>query len=355
VRYFRSWLIKTVLLAIASASFESLVAQEGHHEVQQLRLGPVSIAPEAFIDGIGEWRSATTLDTVWTQFGRIPLSPTDSQSLFSFAHSRGMAHVDLRLGQVKITTYLEQDFMKSKDGVPFRWRQYWTEAKIGRWEVLGGQTWSLLRPNRVGIEPERALMNTDVIEPNYQVGIVGQRYRQMRLSYSHEGWKAAVAWEGTTGFWIGKYARDSKRTHLEVAGLMGRGHVTGVSLAQIVHVAPKIHLVAQQFASKHALTEALGVVPRGASGASILFGAESPLTAKLEVFGYYGFVYGSQSSSNRFTSQSSGGFRKQLWRRKDSADSLAIALQYSHVNRAVWSGAAGAMNYMQTSFRYTFN
>ena len=86
--------------------------------------------------------------------------------------------------------------------VPFRWRQYWTKAKIGRWEVLGGQTWSLLRPNRVGIEPERALMNTDVIEPNYQVGIVGQRYRQMRLSYSHEGWKAAVAWESTTGLWL---------------------------------------------------------------------------------------------------------------------------------------------------------
>ena len=76
MRYFRSRVIKTILLAIGSASFEALMAQEGHHEVQQLRLGPVSIAPEAFIDGIGEWRSATTLDTVWTQFGRIPLKPT---------------------------------------------------------------------------------------------------------------------------------------------------------------------------------------------------------------------------------------------------------------------------------------
>lgn len=344
-----------VLLSLTAGACYGQLTPQGGHELQSLRLGRIIIIPEGFVDVIGEWRSATTPDTVWTQFGRIPLGPSNPQSLLSLEHSRGMAHLDAPLGSVKLTTYLEQDFMRSTEGIPFRWRQYWTRAKIASWELLGGQTWSLLRPNRVGIEPDQALMNTEVLEPNYQVGLVGQRRRQVRLSYSGEKSKVAIAWEGATGFWIGKYARDSKSTHFEVAGFSGRGHVTGISLAQVVRVTPTLRIVGQQFASNGALTEALGIVPRGVSGVSTLFGAEGSPTAKTNLFAYYGFVYGRRSYSNRMTSQYTFGVRRQLWRRADALDSIVLSAQYSHVDRAIWSGGAGSMNYTQTSFRYTFN
>ena len=49
------------------------------------------------------------------------------------------------------TIYLESDFMNFTGGQsPYRWRQYWGQAQIGRWEILGGQAWSLLRTNRSG-------------------------------------------------------------------------------------------------------------------------------------------------------------------------------------------------------------
>jgi hypothetical protein len=335
---------------MVNAGFGQLAEPLDHH----LQLGRIRIAPEGFFDAIGEWRSATTPDTVWTQFGRIPLTPSDSQSLLSLAHSRGMVHIDAPLGPVISTTYLEQDFMRSSEGVPFRWRQYWTRAKIGNWEVLGGQMWSLLRPNRVGIEPDRALMNTDALEPNYQVGLVGQRRRQVRLGYSSETWKIALAWEGATGLWVGKYAKDSKNAHLEIAGFTGRGGVNGVSLAQVIRVAPKLRIIGQQFASKGALAEALGIVPYGVSGISGLIGAEVPATANLNLFTYYGFVYGGRSNTNRLTAQYSLGFHQQLWRRPDTLSSVVLSAQYSHVDRAIWSGSAGSMDYVQTSIRYTF-
>lgn len=335
---------------MVNAGFGQLAAPADHH----LQLGRIRVAPEGFVDVIGEWRSATTTDTVWTQFGRIPLTPSNSQSLLSLAHSRGMVHIDAPLGPVTFTTYLEQDFMRSSDGIPFRWRQYWTRGKIGQWEVLGGQTWSLLRPNRVGIEPDRALMNTDALEPNYQVGLVGHRRRQVRLGYSSETWKISFAWEADTGLWVGKYAKDGKNAHVEIAGFTGRGHVNGVSLAEVVRVAPKLRIVGQQFASKGALAEALGIVPYGVSGISSLIGTEVPATATLNLFAYYGLVYGSKSNSNRLTAQSSVGFHQQLWRRPDSPAAIVVSAQYSHVDRAIWSGSEGSMDYVQTSVRYTF-
>ena len=214
-----------------------------------------------------------------------------------------MAHVDLPLGPLKLTTYLEQDFMRSTTGVPFRWRQYLTEAKIGNWEVLGGQTWSLLRPNRVGIEPERSLMNTEVIEPNYQIGLVGLRKRQVRLSYSGATWETAIAWEGEKGLWVGKHARDWETRPSRSRSICRTRHMSGISLAQVVQVTPKLRFVGQQFASKGDLTEALGIVPRGVSGASSVYGAEASTKGKLRLFGYYGFVYGARSDSNRLTRQ----------------------------------------------------
>jgi hypothetical protein len=153
---------------------------------------------------------------------------------------------------------------------------------------------------------------------------------------------------------LGKYAREFKNMHLEIAAFIGRAQAAGVSFAQVVRVVPKLRVIGQQFVSKHALTEALGIVPRGVTGMSSVFGAEAPLTPTLELFGYYGFVYGGKNDGNRLTSQYSFGFHQRVMARPRSAAGFTISLQYSQVKRVVWSGAAGSMDYVQTRLRYTF-
>jgi len=126
-------------------------------------------------------RSAATCDSVSTKFGHIPLADTDGQTIGTLRHSRPMLRGDWSAGGVKLTGYLEADFMNFAAGQsPYRWRQYWGQLTVGHWEVLGGQAWSLLRPNRTGIESDQGVMNTDVVDPGYHVGLAGPRVRQIR-------------------------------------------------------------------------------------------------------------------------------------------------------------------------------
>src|SRR2546423_1538178 len=141
-------------------------------------LGPAKLSPSGFFEGIGMFRTAKTGDTVSTRFGRIPLQDTRSELLFSAGHSR----IAL-CGQVgSLSGYVETDFLNAPEKQPYRFRQYWGEYRFGQWRILGGQAWSLLRPNRVGIETESGLMNTFVVDPSYHVGLAGLRNRQLRIT-----------------------------------------------------------------------------------------------------------------------------------------------------------------------------
>jgi len=57
-------------------------------------------------------------------------------------------------------------------------------VQYGKWEVLAGQEWSLLTPNRVGLSP----LTPDVFvtldeDPNFQVGLTWARQAQVRVVY----------------------------------------------------------------------------------------------------------------------------------------------------------------------------
>jgi hypothetical protein len=62
-----------------------------------------------------------------------------------------------------------------------------------QWEVLAGQTWSLITPGRTGISPLPAnLFYTQDIDVNYQAGLVWGRIPEFRIVY-HPSDKAAIA------------------------------------------------------------------------------------------------------------------------------------------------------------------
>jgi hypothetical protein len=134
------------------------VACESQPEPQPFlyHAGPVTLTlrPSGFFEGIAMYRTATTGDTVSTRFGSIPLQPTPSETLLSAGHSR----IQMCAQAGNLSIYLETDFLNAPGKEPLRFRQYWGEYRIGKWRILGGQAWSLLRPNRMGINSEGGLM-----------------------------------------------------------------------------------------------------------------------------------------------------------------------------------------------------
>ncbi len=331
-------------------------AEEWKHPPGPLRLqlGHLSLCPTAFLDSIGMTRSATTADSVSTKFGRIPLGESPSESLGSVRHSRLMLTGDMSWSRVKFTTYLESDFMNFTAGQsPYRWRQYWGQVQIGKWEILGGQAWSLLRPNRTGVASDKDLMNTDVTDPAYHNGLIGSRVRQVRLVRDLGIYRAALAWEAD-GNVVAKLARDRDRLHLEAAAFTGRYGRRGASAAGIVGLTGRVRLVSQQFWAKRAAYQALGVVPAGPNGMAVLEGVETQIRKSLELYSYGGLLYAQRSPSNRVVRQWTVGLNHTI-----AAPSLfgrfLLSLQYSHLDRAIWDGRQGQMDFLMYRLRYTFN
>ena len=106
-----------------------------------------------------------------TRFGSIPLESSGGESLVSFRNSRMALLGEVPLSEaLKVSGYAEADFLNRPPNDPFRWRQYYGKLQWGDWEVLAGQAWSLLRPNRLRISSEGDLMNTRVVDAGYHVG-----------------------------------------------------------------------------------------------------------------------------------------------------------------------------------------
>src|SRR5690242_478772 len=310
----RRWPVLWVLFYLIATP--ALRAEEaGEPQPPQWTDGNLTVHPHGFLEVIGMSRSETTADSVSTHFGNIPLTDTPAEGVASIAHSRLMLNSDYTLPKLngKFAVYLESDFLNSKaDAAPFRWRQYWGAFRMGGWELLGGQAWSLLRPDRAGVETEKNLMNTDVIDPAYHVGIAGARKRQVRLSRALGKQHAAVVWE-SNGDFEAKLTTDRGAGHFEIAGLTGHQGRRAVQASGVVNVTSRVRLIAQQYAARRAINEALGFVPSGINGASTLEGIEAQARHDLEVYSYAGLVYADRSAGNRLVRQYSAGFN---WTRK---------------------------------------
>jgi hypothetical protein len=92
----------------------------------------------------------------------------------------------------KVLAYWESDFLGTQatnSGVStnsnsFRIRLYWVDLTNGKWELLGGQSWSMLTPGRKGISPLPGdIFYSQDMDTNYQVGIPWTRAPQLRAVY----------------------------------------------------------------------------------------------------------------------------------------------------------------------------
>jgi hypothetical protein len=173
----------------------------------QFHIGTASIIPVGFMDFTSVYRNHDTNGSIATNFGSIPYAsssayaPNLSEFRLSTENSRIGFRVDADVKGVHVIGYMEADFhgnnatnvAETTNSNTLRERQYWVDLNTGHFEVLGGQIWSLMTPGRTGISPIPAdIFYTQVIDVNYQAGLVFGRIPELRFVY-HPSKKMAFA------------------------------------------------------------------------------------------------------------------------------------------------------------------
>src|SRR5438445_2965800 len=129
----------------------------------QIKIGDATITPVGFMDLTNTYRSTNAGTSLQTNFGSIPYNNTLqgrlSEDKFSVANSRIGFRVDAVAKGYNILGYYEGDFVGgvgnganstqvSSNSLLYRIRLYWVDARKGAFEMLVGQSWSMITPNR---------------------------------------------------------------------------------------------------------------------------------------------------------------------------------------------------------------
>jgi hypothetical protein len=180
------------------------------------KIGSAEFTPGGFLDFTTFYRSTNVGSGIATAFGTIPFSNQLPQSRLSETHlsaqySRLSLMVNTHVSDsTTVTGYVESDFLgfqpanayQTANSDSLRLRVYWADVRHGKWEVLGGQAWSLMTPNRVGLSP----LTPDVFytldeDPNFQVGLTWLRQPQVRVVYHPtNNWAVGVSAENPQQF-----------------------------------------------------------------------------------------------------------------------------------------------------------
>jgi hypothetical protein len=169
------------------------------------RIGNAELTPGGWADIMGVFRSSDIGSGTGTSFGSIPFN--DQLPLAGLTEFRATAQtsrlsmkVDVNINDsTSLLGYAESDFngfqppnaYTSTNSGTFRLRLAFADVKHGKWEVIGGQTWSLITPNRVGLSP----MPSDVftgyrLDTNYFAGLAYSRQAAFRVVYHPTVWWA---------------------------------------------------------------------------------------------------------------------------------------------------------------------
>jgi len=170
----------------------------------------ITITPGGFVAAEFVRRSRALGADVTTPFNALTMPGAAQNNLSEFfgsaRQSRPTVYIDGRLKNVEFSSYLSADFLSSGDtstatqtnSYTLRLRQAWGQAKWDNgFSILGGQMWSLVTENKVGIAPSDDLGRTNdarpmTIDPGYNVGFSFARQYGVRVTKAF-GTKVAVA------------------------------------------------------------------------------------------------------------------------------------------------------------------
>jgi len=170
------------------------------------RIGGAEFAPGGFMDFSTVWRSTNIGSGVATSFAAVPFSNTAAGRMQEFRSSAANSRIALTITEnptpnLSLMGYLEGDFYGNQpaslyvtsNSNTWRMRHFWVNVSRGKWEVLGGQTWTLLTPNRFAVSPVSSNVFVGLGEDsNYMTGLVWGRPGQLRVVY-HPNYKWSIA------------------------------------------------------------------------------------------------------------------------------------------------------------------
>jgi len=227
--------------AIATLAPPALAAQETPVPTSplQFRLGSAFFTPVGFMDMTAVSRSTNPGSGIGTNFGSVPFANTQTGSLtetrLSIQNSRIGMRVDAAVKGAKVLGYWESDFLGQLGNPPngglavssnpyvFRLRLYWVDVRYSKFELLGGQSWSMLTPNRKGISPIPGdIFYSQDIDVNYQAGLVWGRIPGFRFVF-HPSDKVTfgVALENSEPYIGGGNGGGAATPPTALAGLLG--------------------------------------------------------------------------------------------------------------------------------------
>ena len=182
--------------AVRTVSDTAQATEQPKASPLSFRIGAADFTPGGFVDFENVFRTTNTGNVAATGFGGIPFSNTVGGHLTEYRstgqYSRFNIKVNTKFGENDVTGYVEFDFNGNDANNVFvtsnphtdRLRLYWLDLKRGKWEFLGGQTWGLQTPNRLGVSPNPADLSLGYHEDaGIGVGYNYTRAGEFRVAY----------------------------------------------------------------------------------------------------------------------------------------------------------------------------
>lgn len=287
------------------------------------KIGAADFTPGGWADITGIFRTTDIGSGTGTTFQSLPFNNTLPQGALSeFRFTAQTSRISMKVDapvtdSTHVIAYIESDFngfqppnayLNTNSGT-FRLRLFWADVKHDKWELLAGQSWSLLTPNRVGLSPLPGdIFTTARLDTNYLAGLTYARQPGVRLMYHPTDWwtlgvalenpqqyvPSSVVFPGTGTFFSGQFDNGSGATN-------GGGAATN---AAIPNLHPDI-IVKSAFDWKvggHALhVEEAGLIRSfkvlnnlvTPDATSTITGGAAALNANLELFNHFHLVFDS--------------------------------------------------------------
>jgi|SRR5579871_219971 len=178
------------------------------------KLGGVSFYPGAMISAATVIRSTNTGNSIGTSFGAIPFSNVVQGNASETRITAGGSIFRLKaitdIGPAHVSAYAEADFLGNdaanvsvtSNSHTARLRLAYADATWRGWELLFGQAYGMLTPNRSGLGSDPAdIFLSKSIDRNAMPGVTWTRAAQVRVAYHpNDQWALAVALENPDQF-----------------------------------------------------------------------------------------------------------------------------------------------------------
>jgi hypothetical protein len=245
----------------------------GKESPLSFRIGAADFTPGGFMDFTSIFRTTNTGNQGGTLFYSIPFANTTAGNIsevrLTAQNSRLSVKAHDQFGKNDVTGYVEVDFLGNDatnveittNSHTLRERLYFIDYKRDKWEMLAGQAWGWLTPNRVGVSPmpvdEFYSLNEDF---NFQVGLTWTRAPQFRVAYHPtEKWALGVALENPEQFGGQGEVTFPAAFNSQLAGEIDEG--AGNTIPNLhPDVIPKIAYDTTTAGGKHMHAEVAGLV-----------------------------------------------------------------------------------------------